>query len=274
MTASSFPATTDNFADISSNPFMNDPARMATAVIAHLQNASRALQNAARSFDERRLDGSDFHGSAANLSLNSCFGGSTGINSGTNTTAPAAGDYSALHPGIMLLRSSGTANSGYRIATSGLLIGAANLSYRAIFMPKGTLAGATYYLGIHNTAAGSTAEPTSGCYLAVAPGGVATFKAANAGARTNAASTITLAASVWYTLDITWTTSSVARCVIRNDAGTVLLDVNVSSNVPNTSAQLLTPQFIAISSTINTDICCVDGVWFGPARPAAMAFPS
>lgn len=274
MTATAFPFNSDNFANIATDPFMNDPSRLATAVVTHLQNATRALQDSARSFAEQRLDGSDFNGSPGNITFQTCFGGSGAITSGTNTTAPAAGDYSALHPGIMLLRSSGSANSGYRIAGGVQMLGANGLSYRAVFSPKTSVASTTYYVGIHNGAAGSTAEPTSGCYLAIAPGGVGTFKGANAGARTNGATTMTFSAGVWYTLDISWTSSTAARCVVRNDAGTVLLDVSVSSNVPNSSAQLLLPQFVVFSSATNSDLCLADGVWFAPVRPASMAFPS
>lgn len=275
MTATAFPQSTDTFVSPVGRR-MNDPTPGAksTDIVAHLQNATRALQDSARAFAERRLEGSDFHGSAANITFCTPFGASGAISAGSNTVTPAAGDHSVQHPGIMLLRSSGTVNSGFRIASSSSLVGGAGLSYRAIFSPSVSVAGTTYYLGIHNTGAGSTAEPTSGCYLAIAPGGTGTFKSANGGVRTSGSPTLALAAGVWYTVDITWTSSSAARCVVTNDAGTVLLDTTVSSNVPNTTAQLLLAQFIAFNSTTNSNICLVDGCWFAPARPASMAFPS
>lgn len=275
MTATVFPGASDTFVSPVGRR-MNDPTPGAksTEIVAHLQNASRALQDSARSFAERRVEGSDFHGSAANLTFNTPFSGSGAIASGTNTTTPAAGDHAALHPGIMLLRSSASASSGFRIASGASLVGGSGLCYRAIFRPLVSVATTTYYLGVHNGAAGSTAEPTSGCYLAIAPGGTGTFKGANAGSRTNGASTMVFAAGVWYTVDISWTSDSAARCVVRNDAGTVLLNTTVASNVPNTTAQLLLAQFVAFNSTTNADICLADGVWFGPARPAAMAFPN
>ena len=274
MTATAFPAATDSFFNPAGKR-MNDPTvgGKASEIVLHLQNASRALLDSARSFAERRLEGSDFHGSAANVALCTPFGASAAINAGTNTATPAAGDHLALHPGIMLLRSSATANSGFRIASSSSLVGGNGLSYRAIFRPSVSMAGATYYLGIHNGAAGSTAEPTSGCYLAIAPGGIGTFKSANGGTRTSSASTLSLVVGVWYTVDIGWTSDSAARCVVRNDTGTVLLSTSVTTNVPNSTAQLLLTQFVAFSATANTDICLLDGCWFAPARPAAMAFP-
>lgn len=275
MTATVFPGATDTFFNVAGKR-MNDATAggKASEVVAHLQNASKALQDSARSFAERRLEGSDFHGSAANLIYNTPFSGSGAIASGTNTTTPAAGDHSALHPGIMLLRSSASVSSGYRIATAASLVGGDGLCYRAIFRPLVSVATTTYYLGVHNGGAGSTAEPTSGCYLAIAPGGTGTFKGATAGSRSNGASTLVFSAGVWYTVDISWTSAVAARCVISSDAGIVLLDTTVASNVPNTTAQLLLAQFVAFNSTTSANICHVDGVWFGPARPAAMAFPN
>jgi|GEM_PF-6212032 len=271
MTATLFPAESDAFANLSDNPRMNDPTRLATAVVAHVQNAALAMQNELRSALAARWEQVDMHSSS--VAASSVLTASAAINLGTITNAPDAVDYSGLHPGIIRVRSGGTLSGGFRLASGGLFIGAAGLSYRAVFAPKTSVANSTLFLGLHNGTA-STGEPTTGCYLAVTPGGTATFKCASAGVRTSAGTTATLVAGVWVTVDISWVTASSARCVIRNDGGAVVLDQTVSSNVPSSSSLLISAAWSGFNSAVNSDIAVLDSIAWGAARPAHCAFPS
>jgi hypothetical protein len=272
MTATVFPAATDTFFSVVGK-YMNDPGAGAKSslVVTHLQNASAAVQNELRSGLAARWESVDMYTTA--VTTGTVLTASAAITGGTITTAPDAADYSAAHPGIVRVRSGASANSGFRFAAGCSVLGAAGLSYRTVFAPKTSVAGSTLYLGHHNGSA-STAEPASGCYLAVAPGGTATFKAATGGARTSAPTTIVLSPGAWYTVDISWVTATTARCVIRLDGGTVLMDQTVASNVPNSSSFLLVPAWSGFNSAANTDIATLDLIGWGGARPAHCAFPS
>ncbi|MDP2232475.1 MAG: hypothetical protein Q8K89_02475 [Actinomycetota bacterium] len=273
MTATVFPAASDTFFNVTGNPRMNDATAggKSTEIITHLQNGLRATQDELRSSLAARWEQVDMWTTA--VAASTPLTASSAINSGTITTAPDAADHVAAHPGIVRVRSGGLASAGFRFAAGVSLIGAQGLSYRTVFAPKTSVAGSTLYVGHHNGGA-STAEPATGCYLQMAPGGVATFKAATNGARTSAPTTITLAAGVWYTVDISWVTNTSARCVIRNDAGTVLLNQTVVTNVPNSSSFLVVPAWSGFNSSANTDIALVDLLAWGAARPAHCAFPS
>lgn len=271
MTATVFPAASDTFANISGDPYMNQSGLHATDIVTHLQNALRAAQDELRNGLAARWERVDMYTTAVQMST--VLTASSAINSGTITTAPDAADYSAAHPGIVRVRSGGTANGGFRFAAGASVLGAAGLSYRAVFSPKTSLAGSTLYIGHHNGGA-STAEPASGCYLAVAPGGTATFKAANGGVRTSAPATLGLVAGVWYTVDISWVTATTARCVIRLDGGAVMLDQTIATNVPNSSSVLLVPAWSGFNTSTNTDVATLDLLAWGAARPAHCAFPS
>lgn len=271
MTATVFPFNSDTFASIAGDPYMNQPGLLATDIIAHLQNALRAAQDELRNGLSARWEQVDLYTTAVQAST--VLTASSAINSGTITTAPANADYAAAHPGIVRVRSGGVANGGFRFAAGANVIGAAGLSYRTVFAPKTSLAGSTMYVGHHNGGA-STAEPVSGCYLAVAPGGTATFKSANGGVRTSAPVTLGLSPGVWYTVDISWVTATSARCVIRLDGGTVMLDQTVSTNVPNGTGTLLVPAWSGFNASANTDVATVDLISWGALRPSHCAFPS
>jgi hypothetical protein len=272
MTATTFPATSDNFFSISADPHMDQdvPEGKATEIITHLQNALRAVQDELRLGLAARWESVDMYTQA--VAANTILSGSSAINGGTITNAPDASDYSGAHPGILRVRSGASASAGFRFATGQSVVGAAGLSYRTVFAPKTSVASSTLYLGIHNGGA-STAEPASGCYLAVSPGGSAVFKAATNGSRTTAPGSTSLVPGVWYTCDISWLTATSARCVLRNDSGVVLFDTNVAVNVPNSPSWLLWPAWSGFNSSSNADVAILDLIAFGPVRPAHVALP-
>ena len=276
MPAVQFPKSTATFFSITSGPApvgssMASAAQPASEVITHIQGEIVAMQNALRSFAQSRWLASDFH--AQTNYMNPPFTASAAISSGTNSTAVPTADYADAHPGANFVRSSTTANSGYRFYPTNQVKGASGLSYRAVFMPRASVANTQIIAGIHNGT--SATEPTSGCYLIMAPGGIATFKAATNGTLTSAPTTVTLAAGTWYTVDIGWISATEARCMVRDDAGTVLLDQTVSSNVPTSASYLLWPQWIGTCNlAAATDIALVDYIGFGPDRPPYVAWPS
>ena len=277
MAAVQFPHATDTPFAITPGPKSSGGSSMATAgqpaseIITHIQGMIVAMQDAQRSFAQSRWLFNDFH--ATTNYMCPPFTASGAISSGSNSTAVPSGDYADAHPGANYVRSSATGNSGYRFYPTSQIKGASGLSYRAVFMPRASVANTQIIAGIHNGT--SATEPTSGVYLIMAPGGVATFNAATNSARTSAPTTITLVAGTWYTVDISWVTAKDARCVVRNDAGDVLLDQTVTSNVPSSASYLLWPQWIGTCNlAAATDIALVDYLGFGPDRPAFAAFPS
>lgn len=275
MPAVQFPKANDTFFAITPGPAptgssMASAAQPASEVITHLQGAVVAMQTAQRSFAQSRWLSTDLH--ATTNYMNPPFTGSANLGSGSNTTSVAAADYADAHQGMNLVRSAAAANTGYRFTTANQVVGGSGLSYRAMFKMK-NIANATVIAGISNST--SPVEPTAGCYLIMAPGGVATFKAATNSARTSAPTTLTLVAGTWYTVDISWISATEARCMVRDDAGTVLLDQTLASNVPTSTSYLLYPQWLCwVNSATAMDLAIVDYLGFGPERPAFAAFSS
>lgn len=174
--------------------------------------------------------------------------GQTVLVTGTIAGTVVAGATTA-HPGIKLISSSASANSGGYI-DGGLpdsLSGAnPGLRYRGVFMipAAGFVAGATHRIGLHD--GNSNADATDGCYLEVI-NATATFKTAAAASRTSNATTATLVAGIWYTVHIWFLTTTTARCIVVNDAGTVMMDVTNVANIP-TNAQFFRPCHLAVNT--------------------------
>lgn len=204
------------------------------------------------------------------LNLAAPFSG-TAVTSGNISGATATAMIVASHPGVAVIRCGGTVNGGYRIYTPQDLRGAAGLAFRSVFyLPAPPDAGATTRIGFQDTT--TTAAPVDGAYVDIV-GAVLTCMTANNSARTTGDS-YTLSGETWYTLDIDYVTDSSVRFVLSNDAGAVLLDTTISSNVPNATSRVFLAQIIATSATASSTILGVDYMGVGPVRPSFVPRPA
>lgn len=264
-----FPNAVDALYDLSGNPPMNDPTRRASVVMTDIQDAIKALQAAAKVDYRWRFTDLD----TTVVSSMGPFTSSAGLNSGTNTSAIVAADYPASGPldGFNYIRSGGSANGGFRYSPPQSYRGHAGLCFRSIFMPRTSVASTAFCIGLHN-ATTAASEPTNGAYLWVTAGGSVVFKTAKNGTRSSAAvMSSTLAAGVWYTVDIWYVNSTTVRCVVTvTQTGSVSYDVTLSTNVPNTTSELIQPSWMGWNSNINADVALVDMVGFGSVVPPFM----
>ncbi len=123
------------------------------------------------------------------------------ISSGTNSTAPASGVVTTNHPGVVLARSSTTANSGYSYLTAAAAfqLGGGQQFDAVIWMPA-ALTNNTIRLGFLDTT--TSADAVDGAYIEIPASGAATCKTSNNSTRTTSATIATLSASTWYHLRI------------------------------------------------------------------------
>ena len=171
-----------------------------------------------------------------------------------------------LHQGVQQISSSVSANSGARLESilDAFVGGTAGLRYRGVFMipTSGAVAGGLHRIGFGDT--NSSGDSADGMYLEIV-NLTASFKTANSSTRTTNATTAVLVANTWYTVHIWSLTTTTARCVVVNDAGTVVLDVTNTTNLPAS-----TVQFAAKHVTVNTGVaallmCYVDYIGAGYA---------
>lgn len=216
----------------------------------------------------------DWRAGSGNAAAPGSFVGAA-VSSGTNNTAiPTAGMAGYNDHGVFL-RSSTTANGGYRYQTTslvGMYFGVIARKFRCQWLPK-LFTGVTVRLGFHDT--NTSADATDGAYFEIA-GNTCSAKTANNSTRTNHATTITLALDTAYTFDIEVNAAAnEARFRVwgGNDYATPLMDVTIATNIPSTSARSFGAGIVATeSSTTATDIGILYSLGLGtPAGFARLA---
>lgn len=181
------------------------------------------------------------------------------ISSGTNSTAPTAASLSGKFRHGVFLRSSTTANGGYRYQTSQLaasVFGGGQTTHRfmGIFKWLTAFTGRSVRIGFHDT--NSSADATDGAYFEIL-GDVCSAKTANNSTRTTNPTTITLALDVGYVFDIEVNAlGTEARFRVYNgETGATLLDVTNTANIPTAITRAFGSGIVATeSSTTASDI--------------------
>lgn len=144
----------------------------------------------------------------------------------------------ANHPGIMVISSSASVDSGYALfslATSGLLI-AGGEHYEEIFSIS-SVTNTVHYIGLIDAV--TATAPVDGVFVSVAATtGVMTGYASNNSTTTATGTTYTLSLSTWYRIvvDIASDASS-ATFSLYNSSGTLLWSDTVASNIPVTAGR-------------------------------------
>ncbi len=187
------------------------------------------------------------------------------ISSGTNTTAIPAASSLGHNPLGAFLRSSTTANSGYRYSTTNLTsmyFGSLAFKFRGKFLWR-AFTNNTVRLGFHDTS--TSVDAQDGAYFE-AIGNVISCKTALASLRTTASTTVTAIADTVYTFDIDVNDAATeARFrIYENLNTTAVLDQTITTNIPNTFARAFGCAFVATNSgTTVSDIGIIYALGLG-----------
>ncbi|MDQ7745468.1 hypothetical protein [Hydrogenophaga pseudoflava] len=214
----------------------------------------------------------DWRAGSGNANASDIFTG-TAVSSGTNTTALPTGGMAGYNDHGVFLRSSTTANGGYRYQTTslvGMYFSGVARKYRCQFLWRTSFTGVTVRTGFHDT--NTNADAVDGAYFEIS-GSTCSAKTANNSTRTTHATTITLSLDVAYTFDIEVNAAaSEARFRVwaGNNYDAAVMDVTITTNIPSTSARTFGAGIVATeASTTAMDI----GVLYslGVGTPAGFA---
>lgn len=203
-------------------------------------------------------------GSANFASLDGFVGAA--VLSGTNNTAIPAAALLGYNPHGVFLRSSNTADGGYRYQTFsvvGQFFGSATAKFRGRFMWLTSFTGRTVRIGFHD--ATTAADAGDGAYFEIV-GAVCSAKTANNTARTTAGTTATLSLNVPYTFDIDVAANGASARfrVFGGTSETPVLDQTITTNIPTTSARSFGAGIVATEvSTTASDIGILYSLGFG-----------
>jgi hypothetical protein len=186
----------------------------------------------------------------------------TGAAISSGTTALLSTSETRHHPGVVRLSSSTTSNSGYRyyMDTSGFRLGG-NEAFSCVFQLT-TTTNTTTRIGYFDTSTSSDA--TDGAYLEIV-GTTASAKTSNNSSRTTNGTTYTVTTGVWYGLYITVNSDATSvNFTLRLDDGTVLLNVNNTTNIPTASGRETGCGVISTNSgTSSVQLIVLDYMSFG-----------
>lgn len=205
--------------------------------------------------------------SVARIASNASIAGpflAAAIGSGTNSSAIPAAAITGFQPSGVFLRSSTTANSGFRYGTtvSSDCFGTYSRKFRAKCLWRAT-AGNTVRLGFHNC---NTATDTNhGAYFEVL-GDQITAKTAAASVRTTHPTTLTLTPNTVYAFDIEADAplSGVRFRVWDMSGGAALMDVTLQTTLPSGSTAPFAASVIATNAgTVASDMIILYEIAFG-----------
>ena len=174
------------------------------------------------------------------------------VASGTNTTAIPAAAVLGYNPFGVFIRSSTTANGGYRYQTTSFVadyFGVISHKFRCQFLWRTDFTGRTVRMGYHDTA--TVTDAVDGAYFEVV-GATASAKTANNSTRTTNATTATLSLDVPYTfeIDVNAAGNSARFRIFAGTNTTPVLDVTNTANIPTTSARAFGAGIVATEASL------------------------
>ena len=190
------------------------------------------------------------------------------VNAGTNTASVTLN--AGYLPYGMLLKSSTTANSGWRYQTSSIsgdFFGVQKRKFRGKTMWRTAFTGTTLRIGFHDT--NTSADAVDGAYFEV-NAAVASAKTAANSVRTAAGTTFTLSLDVVYTFDIDVNAAGTsARFRIYADVSEVpVFDQTITTNIPTGTARTFGCGLVATNSGVAVvDLLSVFYMGFGSGLP-------
>ncbi len=174
----------------------------------------------------------------------------------------------ANHPGVVVIRSSTTANSGATatvVATSLLLAGGEQ--FDVVFQTAASFSNLTYRFGFLDTT--SSSDAGDGAYFQLSGSGALVAKTSNNSTRTTSSTIVTLSTSTWYHARVRLNASATSVAFeIFNDSGTSLGSTSITTNIPTASGRETGAGFVAtLNDTTVTDLALLDYMSVGfPGR--------
>lgn len=186
----------------------------------------------------------------------------TAFGSGSIATLPST-SLVPSHPGIVLIRSSTTANSGVRIVTSGdAIVLQANEEFNFVFNSAFVTATGVTVGGF--TDGVGAAAPTDGAFIQITAGASNTASAVgktyNNGSSSTTGTSASLSANVWYQgkISVDATASTVTFAIYLMDK-TLVWSATLSTNIPKTAGRAVGAGLLAWDTgTTAVDIVNVD----------------
>ena len=169
------------------------------------------------------------------------------------------------HQGMVALRSSTNANSGFCFFYGGGIInnGDKHVSFFQFKLP--TVANIKGYVGFHQST--STAEPTNACFLEIV-NNTGVFKTRGV-SLTTASSSFTLSTNTWYNLMVEFKSTTEVYFKIKLDDGTLVAEFTSTTNLPLFNSFPFTVAVNVFSTVATTarDLMLLDYVEYRPEKP-------
>lgn len=172
----------------------------------------------------------------------------TATSSGTNNTGIPTAALDGVWVNGVFLRSSATANSGYRYMGSSVVgnyFSTIPQKFRCVWKPLTAHTNWTIRLGYLDTT--SQADAVDGAYFEII-NGVAVAKTSSNSVRTTSGTTLTLTLAKAYIFEIEATSTSVSFTIEDGVTGAVVYSQTISTNIPNTTARVFGVGFVANNS--------------------------
>lgn len=188
------------------------------------------------------------------------------VSSGTNSTAVPISSLNGMYPNGTFLRSSTTANGGFRYQTNSIItdyFGMISHKYQCVFQWLTSFTGRTVRIGYIDTT--SVADNVDGAYFEILDNAVSCKTATNS-VRTTTAMTTVLSLSTHYLFDIEVNTNgtSAVFTLYNGDTGALLEMVTITTNIPTTSNRGFSAGIIATEvSLVASDIGVLKYIGFG-----------
>lgn len=184
----------------------------------------------------------------------------TAIASGTSTTAVPVLSSNTLYPYGIFLRSSTSANGGFRFQSVLIntdFFGGVAHKFQTAIMWKTSFTGRTLRIGYHDTQ--NQVDATDGAYFEILDN-VVNCKTANNSSRSTVTMVATLSLDVVYVFDIESNTNGtqIIYKLINGTTSETIESRTITTNIPNTSARGFGVGVVATElSTTASDICVV-----------------
>ena len=184
------------------------------------------------------------------------------ISAGTIALAASA-SFDNNHPGVVLLRSSTTTNSGYYSSLPQLIRLGGGERFDVVFRTAASLATTTIRMGLHDTL--TSADAVDGCYFELPATGAIVGKTSSNSTRSTTATVATLAVNTWYHARVQLNAAATAvDFTIFSDTGTQLGTAQLTTNIPVASGREVGAGVVATNSgTVAVDLINLDYMSFG-----------
>ena len=160
------------------------------------------------------------------------------VTGGSNTVAPASGVVTSDHPGVVLLRSTATTNSGYAYVSSFTMIRiGGGERFDLVFWTPAAFTNVLLRFGFLDSA--NQLDPADGCYFELNNSANIIGKCADNSVRTSSATVAALSTSTWYHARVTVNANaSQVDFAIYDMAGALVGTQAVTANIPTGAARL------------------------------------